>query len=58
MLVYLMLCGIPPERVTRYFAPWKNHIVYVIDTRDVANYRKANHFQPGNTSFVNMQWRT
>jgi 2-polyprenyl-3-methyl-5-hydroxy-6-metoxy-1,4-benzoquinol methylase len=58
VLVYLMLCGIPPDRVTRYFAPWQNHIVYVIDTRHVASYRKANDFQTCNTSFINMQWRT
>jgi 2-polyprenyl-3-methyl-5-hydroxy-6-metoxy-1,4-benzoquinol methylase len=58
VLLYLMLCGVPPERVTRYFAPWPNHIVYVIDTRDVATYRRNNHFQPCNTSFINMHWRT
>jgi 2-polyprenyl-3-methyl-5-hydroxy-6-metoxy-1,4-benzoquinol methylase len=57
MLAYLLLCGVPPEKVTRYFAPWPNHIVYVIDTRDVANYRKANDFQPCNTSFIKMQRR-
>jgi 2-polyprenyl-3-methyl-5-hydroxy-6-metoxy-1,4-benzoquinol methylase len=57
ILAYLLLCGVPPERVKRYFALWPNHIVYVIDTSDVANYRKANDFQPCNTSFINMQWR-
>jgi 2-polyprenyl-3-methyl-5-hydroxy-6-metoxy-1,4-benzoquinol methylase len=56
MLTYLLLCGIPPERVTRYFAPWQNHIVYVIDTRDVANYRRNNDFQPCNTSFIGMRF--
>ncbi len=56
ILAYLLLCGVPPERVKRYFAPWDNHIVYVIDTSDVANYRKANDFQPCNTSFINMKW--
>jgi|UPI0007844D15 SAM-dependent methyltransferase len=57
MLAYLLLCGIPPEKITRYIAPWQNHIVYVIDTRDVAQYRKDNDFQPCNTSFINMQWK-
>lgn len=57
ILAFLLLCGVPPERVKRYFAPWQNHIVYVIDTSDVANYRKANAFQPCNTSFINMRWR-
>jgi len=56
MLAYLLLCGVPPERVKRYVAPWENHIVYVIDTSDVASYRKANDFQPTNTSFINMNW--
>jgi 2-polyprenyl-3-methyl-5-hydroxy-6-metoxy-1,4-benzoquinol methylase len=57
MLNYLLLCGVPPERVKRYISPWQNHIVYVIDTSDVANYRKANDFQPSNTSFINMEWK-
>jgi SAM-dependent methyltransferase len=58
MLAYLLLCGVPPEKVTRHYAPWPGHIVYVIDTRDVANYRKANVSQPCNKSFINMQWLT
>lgn len=57
MLSYLTLCGIPPERVKRYFAPWHNHIVYVIDTSDVENYRAAHIAQPCNASFVKMDWR-
>jgi SAM-dependent methyltransferase len=57
MIAYLTLCGVPPEKVTRYFAPWDHHIVYIIDTRDVANYRRENDFQPCNTSFINMQWK-
>ncbi len=57
MLAYLLLCGVPPEKVTRYVAPWQNHIVYVIDTRDVISYRNANDFQPCNTSFINLQGR-
>ena len=57
VLAYLLLCGVPPERVTRYIAPWDNHIVYVIDTRYVAQYRKDNDFQPCNTSFINMDWK-
>jgi hypothetical protein len=56
MLAYLLLCGVPPERVKRYVAPWEHHIVYVIDTSDVASYRKANDFQAANTSFINMNW--
>jgi 2-polyprenyl-3-methyl-5-hydroxy-6-metoxy-1,4-benzoquinol methylase len=57
MLAYLLLCGIPPENVTRYVAPWPNHIVYVIDTREVAKYRAENDFQPCNTSFINAAWK-
>jgi SAM-dependent methyltransferase len=55
-LSYLLLCGIPPEKVKRYIAPWPNHILYVIDTRDVAAYREANDFQPCNTSFINSKF--
>jgi hypothetical protein len=60
MLSYLLLCGIPPEKVKRYTAPWPNHILYVIDTRDVAAYREAHDFQPCNSSFINLKflsWR-
>jgi hypothetical protein len=57
MLAYLFLCGVPPEWVRRFVAPWQNHIVYVIDTRDLAQYRAAHDFVPCNTSFINMQWR-
>ena len=57
MLLYLKICGIPPERVTRYVAPWQNHIVYVVDTRGVANYRQANNFEPWNNEFINLRWQ-
>ncbi len=57
MLAYLFLCGVSPERVKRYFAPWENHIVYVIDTRNIEIDRKTNGLQqPCNISFINMQW--
>lgn len=55
---YLTLCGVEPERVTRYIAPWPNHICYVIDTRGLDAYRAANAFQPCNTSFVKMDFVT
>jgi SAM-dependent methyltransferase len=57
MLAYLFLCGILPEKVTRYVAPWPNHIVYIIDTREVAKCRAENDFQPCNTSFINAAWK-
>ena len=57
MLSYLFLCGIPPEKVKRYIAPWPCHILYIIDTRDVATYREANDFHPSNTSFINLKFR-
>jgi 2-polyprenyl-3-methyl-5-hydroxy-6-metoxy-1,4-benzoquinol methylase len=57
ILSYLFLCGVQPERITRYIAPWQNHIVYVIDTSDVPNFRIQNDFQPCNTSFINMEWK-
>jgi SAM-dependent methyltransferase len=56
MLKYLFLCGVEPERVKRYVAPWPNHIVYVVDTSNVAGFRKINEFQPGNTSFIDMRF--
>jgi SAM-dependent methyltransferase len=56
MLKFLFLCGVEPQRVKRYVAPWPNHIVYVVDTRNVAAFRKINDFQPGNTSFINMRF--
>lgn len=56
ILSYLFLCGIPPERVKRYVAPWDNHLVYVIDTSDVARFREDKmSFQPCNISFLNMR---
>src|SRR5258708_5506709 len=58
MLTYLLLCGVPPQKVKRYIAPWPNHILYVIDTRDVAAYREANDFQPCNTAFINANFLT
>lgn len=54
MLSYLTLCGVPPEKVKRYIAPWPSHVVYVIDTRDVAAYRHENEFQACNTSFLEL----
>ena len=58
MLSYLYLCGVEPQRVTRYVAPWPNHIAYVIDTTGVAEFRRVNDFHPANTSFINMAFRT
>lgn len=56
MLRYLWLCGVEPERVTRYTAPWPNHILYVIDTANVESFRKTFDFQPCNFSFINAQF--
>ena len=56
MLTYLWLCGVPPQKIIRYIAPWANHIVYIIDTRDVERYRRENDVQPCNTSFLKMQF--
>ena len=56
ILTYLYLCGVEPERIIRYFPPWANHVIYVIDTRNVETFRVTNDFQPCNTSFINMRW--
>jgi 2-polyprenyl-3-methyl-5-hydroxy-6-metoxy-1,4-benzoquinol methylase len=57
MLTYLFLCGVPPERVHRYIAPWHDHIMYVIDTSEVDRFRDANRFQACNTSFIQMNFK-
>ena len=55
MMSFLYLCGVEAERVTRYVAPWQNHICYVIDTTGVKEFRRKNEINPINTSFINMQ---
>jgi len=56
MLRYLWLCGVEPERVRRYAAPWPNHVLYVIDTTNVDSFRKTFDFQPCNASFINARF--
>ncbi len=46
MLAFLSICGVEPERVTRFISPLRNHRVYVIDTTDVAAWRRRNSY-PG-----------
>jgi 2-polyprenyl-3-methyl-5-hydroxy-6-metoxy-1,4-benzoquinol methylase len=46
MLGFLSICGIEPERVTRFLSPLRNHRVYVIDTTDVPAWRRRNSY-PG-----------
>lgn len=58
MMSYLYLCGVEPERVTRYVAPWPNHVCYVIDTTGVEEFRRRNDFNHCNTSFINMELTT
>lgn len=58
MMSYLFLCGVEPERVTRYVAPWQTHICYVIDTTNVEEFRRKNDFNHCNTSFINMKMTT
>jgi SAM-dependent methyltransferase len=58
MMSYLYLCGIEPERVTRYVAPWQNHVCYVIDTTGVQEFRRNNEINPCNTSFLEMELKT
>jgi SAM-dependent methyltransferase len=58
MMAYLYLCGVEPERVTRYVAPWQTHICYVIDTTNVEEFRRKNDFNPCNTSFLGMKMAT
>jgi 2-polyprenyl-3-methyl-5-hydroxy-6-metoxy-1,4-benzoquinol methylase len=44
MLAFLSVCGVEPERVTRFVSPLRNHRVYVIDTTDVAAWRHRNAY--------------
>jgi 2-polyprenyl-3-methyl-5-hydroxy-6-metoxy-1,4-benzoquinol methylase len=44
MLGFLSVCGVEPERVTRFVSPLRNHRVYVIDTREVAAWRQRNAY--------------
>jgi predicted RNA methylase len=52
LLHYLALCGVAPEKVVRYVSPLRNHIVYVIDTREVDDYRRRNEFATTDTPFL------
>jgi SAM-dependent methyltransferase len=56
-LKYLALCGVPPEKVVRYLSPLRNHIVYVIDTSEVADYRRRHEFAPYDTPFLQTKFR-
>ncbi len=56
MLAFLSICGIEPERVTRFVSPLRNHRVYVIDTSDVAAWRRRNAY-PG-SDFLDLGIKT
>jgi hypothetical protein len=44
LIGFLSICGIEPERVTRFASPLRNHRVYVIDATDVATSRRRDFF--------------
>src|SRR5262249_27130590 len=44
MLGFLSICGVEPERVTRFVSPLRNHRVYMIDTTGVAAWRDRNAY--------------
>jgi SAM-dependent methyltransferase len=44
LLGFLSVCGIEPERVTRFVSPLRNHRVYMIDTTDLAASRRRNAY--------------
>jgi 2-polyprenyl-3-methyl-5-hydroxy-6-metoxy-1,4-benzoquinol methylase len=44
MLGFLSICGVEPERVTRFVSPLRNHRVYMIDTTGVADWRRRNAY--------------
>lgn len=58
MLSYLALCGVAPEKVVRYISPLRNHILYVIDTRGVDEYRRENEFAASDTPFLKSRFVT
>jgi protein-L-isoaspartate O-methyltransferase len=52
LLSYFALCGVAPEKVVRYVSPLKNHILYVIDTSEVEQYRHQHEFAKSDTPFL------
>jgi SAM-dependent methyltransferase len=44
LLGFLSICGVEPERVTRFVSPLRNHRVYIVDTTDVAAWRHRNAY--------------
>jgi 2-polyprenyl-3-methyl-5-hydroxy-6-metoxy-1,4-benzoquinol methylase len=56
LLGFLSICGIEPERVTRFKSPLRNHRVYVIDTTGVAAWRRRNSY-PG-SDFLDFVFKT
>jgi 2-polyprenyl-3-methyl-5-hydroxy-6-metoxy-1,4-benzoquinol methylase len=44
LLGFLSICGVEPERVTRFVSPLRNHRVYMIDTTEVADWRSRNAY--------------
>lgn len=52
LLSYLALCGVAPEKIVRYVSPMRNHMLYVIDTREVEQYRSQHEFAKSDTPFL------
>ena len=55
LLGFLSICGIEPERVTRFVSPLRNHRVYVIDTTELPTWRRRNSY-PG-SDFLDFGWK-
>jgi 2-polyprenyl-3-methyl-5-hydroxy-6-metoxy-1,4-benzoquinol methylase len=56
MLGFLSVCGIEPERVTRFVSPLRNHRVYLVDTTDLAASRRRNAY--GGSDFLDFGFKT
>ena len=58
MIDFLYLIGVEPSRITCFIAPWGNHVVYFIDTRNVGYFRDNEGYPEYIKSFLNLNFRT
>jgi SAM-dependent methyltransferase len=58
MIDFLYLIGVESSRITRYIAPWGNHVVYFIDTRNVEYFRDNEGYPEYIKSFLNLNFKT
>jgi len=58
MVEFLYLIGVEPSRITRYKAPWGNHVLYIIDTSNVNNFRETRGYPIYIKEFLKLAFKT